>query len=1382
MWQKQTKIWATALIWAALAGWQSGSSFAQEKSLTFYLPFEEDATAVVAGGDPNPVEKSVPGKLVHGIKGNGMLLDSTTLLRYAIPGNHSNARGSLELWIKFLSADDTSVYHYLFYEEGPHKNGSQIIRVFTLTGGTELYYSFYTLRSRWSSTPFVLQDIMGEWHHIVITWDKDIGDRIYVDGKFRDHRGGTCRTIVHNYQRGTKQHEKMVIGLRKTKASIVLDEVKIYNRMLSEEEVARNYQNLFPLKMKAKPVIFHQGKSSSVTIPLTNTQNREVKGDLTYQITDKADDVITKGGKPNITVRPRKTIDIPVPFTPEEAGKYRIVYTFSGLTNLSRSANLYALPKMETAGKKETHPELKLKLIKAFDCTKDYGPDEYCDDGLTRIVVTPFGLQGRPEEVGKYRETGEKPWSRFAYRFYIDEPYNAYLAVVEYPDDKERVMEIMIDNKTNRAYQTIENGLIMGGEFPNSNKFHEFRLLFFPPDKECTIQIMNWPIGGHWGSKRRFTSAACKSIKIYKVLGGIPAVALHNLPPQNKQRTVGFEIEDCMVITREFSGNLAGGPGFRYAFEDIYRAFKDRSDYMAFLGQNLYVYPLIHYTGATYPSEVTGQAPGYWRSHPDFWVDLALELFHQKGIKFISSICLWVNPELAKEACLGPDQEGVARGEDTVRQVAWNGELSALTLSHNVQYDILNPTVEKTILTIVDDILNSYGDHPAFGGISFWLGPWPFNSIWFDSLKWGYSDRDISLFEKETGIKVPGKSPDSKRFLKRYVFLVKKDEKMKEKWVAWRCKKVKELWMKIYHHVQAKNPEFKLIVENYALHNVQGGDNCRHDHWKPGDLRSIYTYYRNGGLDLDLYKDIPNFYIGKVQYHNARPPDELWYWRDFEFAPASIEPFRNKGQNALWLEQDRREFDLMKHATELPGYWWKDEKGNERVPAEKSGAIMAHGDFYLEYYANAMANFDACQITDGGITTTTLGHEKELSEFIRAYRTLPAEYFAVFGNVDDPLCVRYRERKDGHYFYLVNREFYPIEAKLSFSANKPFALLDLPADEKTTVRKKGGVFQAAVTVGPFRLRSFKIPSGVTLDQVQVEVPEKNVAWLKEKVDTFHHLLTKLEALPKKEDLDEKTEQEINWVSQEIDQAYAEGRYSRLRHLLFSFQARKLKRILEDETLRAYLTVPKSYREKFYGPLEVKAKKVAKIPGIESELWQQSIATSMFSEVMRIEGKFQPRPAEERTTVSILYDEDKIGILFQCFDQEVAKVTAKQVERDGNVIGPDDDSVEVFLSHAQGNQPYYHFLANFGGSIKDQKKPGGLPAWYDPEWTIETRKGSASWLARMVIPFQALEKKAQPGEVWGANLCRNVRGRYFTFRCDPQKGFHCPDYFARLRFE
>jgi len=1319
------------------------------------LPFEEGIAAAVAGGESQPItegkHRSNPGQAVAGIRGRGMLLSRGERLYYRIPGNYSNARGTMAFWIKFLEAKPDQ-NHRIFYELGKYKPGSQILRLFTISDKS-LYYNFADERGRWSGTPFSIPDMLGEWHQVVLTWDKDIGDRIYVDGRFRQHRGGYTRTIVHNFQRGTKDHEIMAIGPDGgNDVKYALDEFELYGRMLSEEEIAAKYSDLFPLNMRVSPLVSRLGKPSQTVLSLVNRSSRSVKGDVVLRIGDEDGNVIKEAGGPGITIDPGKSAEVPVDYVAPAAGRYRLDCVFSADTDLRRTFFIYALPEVKGALAKQDDVQYELRLLKEFDCTKDYGPEEFCDDGTSTVVDSP---------MGRYRETSDRKLSRFAYRFHIEDVDAPHLAVVEYPDDKDRMIEVMIDTKTNRGAPVSECGIVTGDDFPNSNRFSEFRILFFPNEKECAIQFANWHRKGHKQGDP-VPPAACRRIRIYRALNGMPAVKLHNLPPLANQRLVGFE-EENSTISRNLSGDLRGHGA---DFDSMYKTLSRYAEYMDHIGQNVFVHDLIHYAGSMYPSEVTERDLNHTSLYGDYWVDMALDIFRQRDMKFIASIVFWENPELAKTALLGPDAEGVIRGEDTVRQVAWNGELGPMGYGHHVHYDILHPLVEKQILAMVDDILRQYGGHPAFGGLSFWF--WAFHSLWFENLKWGYSDTDVGLFEKETGINVPGRAPDPRRFAKRFSFLTRKDPAMREKWIAWRCKKVHELWMKIYGLVQASNPDHKLTIETWALNPGTRGENRRGDHWKPGDLKSVYNFHRNGGLDLDLFRDVPNFYIGKVYYHNHRPVDARWYDRDFEFAPANVVPFRNRGANASWLEQDRWENDNSKHSQKMPGYWWKE------VSSNKSAPLMPHADFYLEHYAEVLASFDARLITDGGMGVTTLGHEKEVRDFYRAFRTIPAETFDLFKNVDDPLCVRHRMRDDGLYFYMVNREFYPVAATVSFDTDRPFDLLDLAADKKRKVKRT-----TAVTVGPFRVVSFRAPTGVSLENVTVAIPHERLAWLGQRTAEVHAMIGRLEE--EKIELTGKPARETQRVTAEIDRALEEGRYARLRKLLDSYQVRRVRMLLRDERLRSFLSVPQSYRDKFLDPLTLTVKKVAQVPPIGSKLWTEHFATDMFSEVMVIEGKFAPRPTEDGTRVSILYDPGNIGLLFRCYDKEAAEVIAKKVERDGSVIARDDDSVEVFLSHDEGYVPYYHFMANFGCSFKDRKAPE-QSKWYNPEWTIETKKLPDSWLARIVIPFKELEKTPAPGDTWGLNLCRNQRGVNSAFRCDPKKGFHCPDYFARLTFE
>jgi len=1311
--------------------------------VTFYAPFDESTNAATAGGNGTQLHEDEY-TFVQGIKGNGVLLKSQ-VLSYKEPGNLDNARGSLEMWVKFVNADPTK-HHHLFYEDtAGGEPGDQNMVMFTLSNGA-LFCKANDTRRHWFTARFPLEESMGRWRYIVLTWDKDKGMRMYVDGKMT-MRDASWKDRSMNFKRESKQHEEIFFS--NNQSDLVLDEIRVHDRVLNADEVFETFQSLHPLFLHSRPFLFNAGESRTITLVFDNTTDEPVTGRIAYAIQGPGERVALRETMPSAEVPASDELTVNFEFAPQRTGTYRLAYE---LGKMSRFADLTVLPKELDEQPVEAHPELELEPVVSIDCTEDHGPDVFMDDGTSRVVDSP---------LGQYRETGATSWSRLAYRFFIDEPETPYLAVVEYPDDKARIMEIMIDNRSNSLYQTVEAGLITGDEYPNDNSFHEYRMLFYPTDKECALIVMNWPVkSGSAAVGAPCVPAACRSIRVYKVTSDIPAVEIPHLPPEGDQRLVGYENEDAS-FAREFSGNLQGSP----TFADLRKMMQRRVDYMRFVGQNLLVYPVYHYAGALYPSQRIAQA-GKLQYHPGPWVELILNLCAKRGITFMPSICFM---EIAELKSAPADKETIASGQDTPYLVSWKGEVN---IHHNPRYNILHPEVQEHLVNLVDDLLDRYGDSPAFGGVSFWVHGEV--SLWLPNLKWGYSDRNVNAFTQDTGVDVPGQAPDPQRFVKRYVFLTKRDPEVREQWIAWRCRKVKEAWMLVHDRLRAENENYIQNMELWGLWPGTRSDYARQDHWTPGDLDSVYEFYRESGVDVDLFDDAPSLYVGQVCYHNSRPTDGTYLSRDFEFAPARILPFRNQGRNAVWLEQTRRELDDFHRCEPMPGFWWDDGTGDERGHMEKSGGIMPHAQFYLEYYANCLANLDVRYITDGGITLTTLGHEDALREFIRAYRTIPAEPFPIFNEVNDPLCVRARQREDGYCFYLVNREFYPVTAQLSFDADGPFDLLDLPNDTTDQVQDA-----TTVTVGPFRVLSFRAPRGVALEDVSVSVPPERLAWLEQEMNEFKRRVREVRELGFD---DRRLEKEIAWAAQEVDRAWNEKRYSRLRHLLSGFHARKLRRILEDPEFRAFIAVPQEYKDAFMDPsYTIEARRVDEIPSIDSPQWADLVATDTFSETAKVDGRFQPKPAEEKTQVAIAYDDANLAVLFRCFDSNPDQIAANLYDHDELRLGdPESDSVEVFLSHAPENTPYYHFGANFRGSYKDRKAPDDAQ-WYNPDWTIRTKKRADRWDALLVFPFEELGKTPSPGDTWGLNLCRNRRGTNVTLRCDPQYGFHCPDYFAQLRF-
>ena len=1350
-------------------------AWGKEKGLTFYASFDKGDKANFSKGNPAPLEGSNPGKLVPGIKGEAMRFTGRgNFVKYLSKGNYDNARGSIEMWVRIDRAASGSK---LFFE-GNGKTKPEL-RINYVPQGF-----FFVTHNAAAYCRVFCDGNSHNWHHLVICWDKNIGTYYFLDGKPVNHRGGPKTKNGKgfcDYQRIGKTAKTFMIGGNYGNNDILtVDEFKIYNYVLSGAAVKAKFSKLMRVKIKIEKYLI-DWKKPELKLIAKNISNTNIPGKIFWRTfkSDRGKPATDKGAFSvakviNLKAGENKKFLVKPNYL-SKSGRY-CIETQILIGNERVFSNLY-FAYIATPVKKqisEKVPKVKLKLLKEFDCAKSYGLDEFCDDGKSRVVDSP---------LGKYRETAKKAYSRFAYRFFVKDVGKPHLLEVVWPDNRKFEMEVAIDSRQGSRFHMVENGVIAGGRYPNTNKLKKYKLIFWPTHKECAVMIIAHVNRGKKGKKNAY-SGAVKSIKIYRIQNSLPAVKLSNMPMTAKQRTVGSQDEDCSTF-REFSTFFkpGSGPSRHIGFKRWFDGLIRRYDYMNFIGQNLFSQTALYNAGTIFPDSPISRFGIQKSSSPDYFFDLVLYLAAQHGIKVNFGLRFLVLPKLELLANKVSISDIIA-GKETIRNISWNG-IDETVSSHvgypenAPTYNILHPTVQNLYLSFFKDLMDRYGQYRSFNGIDLLF--WRIHCMFMGSLKYGYSDFTVNLFEKETGIKVPGVVPDKKRFLKRYLFLVRKNKQIREKWITWRCQKVHQFWMKVYNLIQKKKPGTKLTFQTWGVVPRFKVWYNRASIWRRGEENSIYNNYREAGFDLNLFKAIPHLYIGNVFYPNLALGKHSYIDRDYEFSDARIKPFANSGRTAVWLEQARRETFRKAHTwgAPLPNYWFpegrrapykrKGGKSNKRAGGSlwKSPPVMPNSDYYLEYYSKCLADWDVREITDGGIGTTTLGVEDELRDFIRAYRTLPTEYFKVFKNVSDPVCVRYWQDR----FYLVNREFYPIKVKLQFNKSN-FKLHNLATDDKIEAAEN-----ITVTVNPFRLLSYKIPKNVKLASVQVIVPQEKINWLKKRLDKMLIAIRKAE---KSDAIIPFVKRDIPWFKKELKKAWKEKRYARLRQMLESYWARN---IYEDKLLARF--IKSKINNKIINPkkLMVKAVKVKEIPAIDSGKWDNIPSIPEMFDVTTLFGKMVCAKSTLKTEVKCAYTDKAIAFFFDC-----------QSNKEGKWQPGKSDLVEVFLSPNKNSQPYYQFRMGITGDKSEKRcntkiEKFGKPENYNPKYDFQTKIGKNGWLARVVIPFKELGNSEPPQAktIWRLNLGRQIRDFqtkriYFQgLRCDLKYGFHCPEKFANVIF-
>ncbi|MCL5096097.1 MAG: family 10 glycosylhydrolase [Candidatus Omnitrophica bacterium] len=832
------------------------------------------------------------------------------------------------------------------------------------------------------------------------------------------------------------------------------------------------------------------------------------------------------------------------------------------------------------------------RLIDRIDCTRDLGPDRYFAYGTTQVVEAG---------AGRYREAEGKPASRFGYRFRINKIGQPHVAVIRFPDDKRRYMCIM-DGTT----YDLTTGVFTDWAQPLSGKMLEMRQVFWPRWEDCSITFMTWG-EGEPAAAASIEIHELGSLPALELPGdpgddGHRELGIQYEDPCGTGVSEGAsnrdEWMDRVVQYARYTGQgllvypmaWYHGPQFPCECEpadgfDMVVA-GDRKQYSRWTTHpaDWYAKLLERFDneGLSFQGALTLMRLGTLLERMN--IDLesirsGKETFNNMmwNNQVQSSTNDWtpiynarnfnVIAENLKK--MGPSDPGSALPQNVY------GERHAPGSHTAPMFNPLHPVVREAILRFVEEIGERYGRYPAFKGISFNM----FASAmpWFGSIHAGYDDYSIALFERETGIAVPvnPKAPD--RFAQRYEYLT---FVCRPAWVAWRCRKIRALFGDIHRALAGARPDLRVTVtlwDETMVTNTLGGP--ARPALQLHARRDMHELFRDAGIDLTLFDDEPGLEVDRGM-GNSRdrgghgsnpaggvnlPVSETTMYRDFDFLDQqTIDAFHAHPRPGafifncwveawgkhVWFQPEAGDPNLAKVKfmdgkpaegilrlnSEYPkdGFWWDSQlRITPGFPA---------GIHFMEPYVEALADMDACRITRGGLFLDK-AHSELIARFARAYRALPRQKFDTVGKTTDPVAVRSLRRAQAQYFYAVNREYYPVEVRLTFS-HAPTGLRDL-ATGKPLVAPPEWV----LILGPYELRSFAADTDVRLIGFSATPPPLVVERLTDEarraLASFDKVRQSGKFIPGMDDLESG-----------MRAALAEGRFAWLRRVITGYCARK----------------------------------------------------------------------------------------------------------------------------------------------------------------------------------------------------------------------------------
>ena len=163
-------------------------------------------------------------------------------------------------------------------------------------------------------------------------------------------------------------------------------------------------------------------------------------------------------------------------------------------------------------------------------------------------------------------------------------------------------------------------------------------------------------------------------------------------------------------------------------------------------------------------------------------------------------------------------------------------------------------------------------------------------------------------------------------------------------------------------------------------------------------------------------------------------------------------------------------------------------------------------------------------------------------------------------------------------------------------------------------------------------------------------------------------------------------------------------------------------------------------------------KKIKFDGSLSEpVWQQVTHISNFTQRDLNFGE----PITERTETAILYDENTMYIGVWCYQKDVSKIVAKNMNRDFHYRS--DDNFQIMISPFNDNRNGYLFVINPNGARADIQVYGGEDGNDDWNgvWDVKTTKTNEGWFAEIYIPFSTLQFKNDSILKWAINFERDI---------------------------
>jgi hypothetical protein len=182
--------------------------------------------------------------------------------------------------------------------------------------------------------------------------------------------------------------------------------------------------------------------------------------------------------------------------------------------------------------------------------------------------------------------------------------------------------------------------------------------------------------------------------------------------------------------------------------------------------------------------------------------------------------------------------------------------------------------------------------------------------------------------------------------------------------------------------------------------------------------------------------------------------------------------------------------------------------------------------------------------------------------------------------------------------------------------------------------------------------------------------------------------------------------------------------------------------------------------------------------LDEAVWDGGPEAGDFIQLQPEKGK----PASERTTVKILYDDRSVYFGFWCYDSEPQKIAARMTKRDEDIRS--DDSVYVLIDTFHDRRSCYYVTTNLLGTQWDGRITENgrtFDSTWDGIYKSAAERTEFGWTAEIAIELSGIKYEPGTDKTWGLSLGRGIpRKLEFSFWTGPLESPYKVSLFGELK--